>query len=85
VGLFLKACWNTVKKDIYKLCFELYEWNLNLASVNMGHIALVPKVATPEGINDCRPITLLNCIMRIVTTLLANRLQQKVLKQFHKN
>jgi hypothetical protein len=51
----------------------------------MGHIALVPKVATPEGINDCRPITLLNCIMRIVTTLLANRLQQKVLKIVHKN
>jgi hypothetical protein len=51
----------------------------------MGHIALIPKVATPEGINDYRPITLLNCILKIVTKLLANRLQPKVLKTVHKN
>jgi retron-type reverse transcriptase len=51
----------------------------------MGHITLIPKVATPEGINDYRPITLLNCGMKILTKLLANRLQKIVLKIIHKN
>jgi hypothetical protein len=84
-GLFLKSCWNTIKEDIYELCFQFYEGNLDLESINMGHITLIPKVAVPIGVNDYRPITLLNCVLKILTKLLANRLQKIVLKIIHKN
>jgi hypothetical protein len=84
-GLFLKCCWNTIKEDIYDLCFQFYDGKLDLESTNMGYITLIPKVATPAGVNDYRPITLLNCVLKILTKLLANRLQKIVLKIIHKN
>jgi hypothetical protein len=84
-GHFLKSCWNIIKEDIYKLCFNFYDGSLDLTSINMGHITLIPKIPVPEGVNDYRPITLLNCILKIITRLLANRLQKKVLQIAHKN
>jgi hypothetical protein len=84
-GQFLKSCWHIIKEDIYKLCYEFYEGNLNLESINMGHITLIQKIQNPEGVNDFRPITLLNCVLKILTKLLANRLQKVVLKIVHKN
>jgi hypothetical protein len=84
-GLFRKSCWSTIKEDIYELCFSFSEGNLDLESINMGYITLIPKISTPGGINDYRPITLLNCVQKIITMLLANRLQKIVLKIIHKN
>jgi hypothetical protein len=75
-GQFLKSCWHIIKDDIYQLCFDFYEGNLNLESINMGHITLIPKVASPENVNEYRPITLLNCVLKLLTKLLANRLQK---------
>ena len=34
-GQFLKSCWNVIKEDIYKLCFDFFDGKLNLESVNM--------------------------------------------------
>jgi retron-type reverse transcriptase len=84
-GQFLKSSWHIIKHDIYKLCDDFYEGNLDLESINMGHITLIPKVPTPESINDYRPITLLNCVLKIITKLLADRLQKVVLRIVHKN
>jgi hypothetical protein len=84
-GQFLKNCWHIIKEDIYKLCFDFYDVNLNLESINMAHITLVPKVQSPTRINDFRPITLLNCVVKILTKLLANRLQNVVLRIVNKN
>jgi retron-type reverse transcriptase len=46
---------------------------------------LIPKVAVPESVNDFRPITLLNCCLKIITKILANGLRKVVLKIVHKN
>jgi hypothetical protein len=84
-GQFLKSCWHIIKQDIYQLCFDFYEGKLDIESINMGHITLIPKVASPESVNDFRPITLLNCCLKIITKILANRLQKVVLRIVHKN
>jgi hypothetical protein len=84
-GKFLKSSWHIIKHDIYKLYEDFYEGNLDLESINMGHITLIPKVPAPEGINDYKPITLLNCVLKIITKLLADRLWKVVLRTVHKN
>lgn len=84
-GLFLKKCWHIIKEDFYQLCFDFYEGNLNIESINDGFITLIPKTNSPETANDYRPITLLNCCLKVITKLLANRLQKVVLKIIHKN
>jgi hypothetical protein len=68
-GLFLKTCSDTIKEDVYQLCFDFSEGNLNLDSINMGYITLIPKVQSPQEVSDYMPITLLNCVLKIITKL----------------
>lgn len=84
-GVFLKRCWPLIKEDIYRMCEDFYEERINLASINTYFIVLVPKISSPLSVNDYRPISLLNCCVKILTKLLADRLQPHVLKIIHKN
>ncbi|XP_037427272.1 uncharacterized protein LOC119292583 [Triticum dicoccoides] len=84
-GIFIKKCWHIIKNDFYDLCNQFYEGTLNLESINEGFITLIPKVRSPENVSDFRPITLLNCCLKILTKLLANRLQKLILKIVHRN
>jgi hypothetical protein len=84
-GLFLKVCWPVIKYDFYRLCEEFWEGSMNLQSINDSFITLIPKVASPEGANDFRPISLLNICLKLITKILANRLQLKVLELVHVN
>ena len=84
-GAFLKACWPIIKNDFYLLCDEFHQGGLNLESINAGFITLIPKVNSPECVNDFRPITLLNCCLKLITKILANRLQKIILRIVHRN
>uniref|UniRef100_A0A8R7UGQ2 Reverse transcriptase domain-containing protein n=1 Tax=Triticum urartu TaxID=4572 RepID=A0A8R7UGQ2_TRIUA len=67
------------------LCEQFHEGTINLESINEGFITLITKVPSPETLNDFRPITLLNCCLKIITKILANRLQKIILKLVHRN
>ena len=84
-GAFLKKCWNTVKEQFYQLCFQFYEGNLDIQSINTTYITLIPKLANPETINDYRPISLVSITLKIITKLLANRMRQVIITSIHKN
>ena len=84
-GAFLKVCWPIIKLDFYRLCEEFHQGTLNLESLNYGYITLIPKSRAPESVNDFRPITLLNCCLKLITKILANRLQRVILRIVHKN
>ena len=43
------------------------------------------KNSAPSSLNDYRPITLLNCCLKVITKLLANRLQRVILRIIHRN
>lgn len=84
-GMFYKKAWHIIREDIYKLCNDFYDHQANIKSINSSYITLVPKKDNPENVNDFRPISLLNSSMKIITKLLANRLQGKALKVVHEN
>lgn len=84
-GVFLKKCWSLIKEDIYKMCEDFYNERIDLAPLNSSFIVLVPKISSPISANDYRPISLLNCCVKILTKLLADRLQPLVLRIAHKN
>lgn len=56
-----------------------------MGSINEGFITLIPKVPSPTTVNDFRPITLLNCCLKVITKLLANRLQKIILQLVNRN
>lgn len=48
-------------------------------------VTLVPKKDRPNMVNDFKPISLLNSSIKLITKLLANRLQRVILRLVHKN
>ena len=82
---FIKKCWPIIKQDFYDLCQAFYSGNVCLQSINGSCISLIPKTDGPTKVNDFRPISPLNTSMKIITKLLANRLQLAIQQIIHKN
>jgi hypothetical protein len=77
--VFLKSCWDIVSPELYNLCQEFAEGRVILDNINISLITLIPKKQAPTTINDYRPISLLNTCLKLLTKLLADRLQQWIL------
>ena len=84
-GCFLKSCWHIIKKEFYNLCQDFYNGSVNLQAINSSFITLIPKKNNPESLNDYRPISLLSSVLKLLTKLMANRVQPIILKLVHKN
>jgi len=82
---FIKASWPTIKQDFYDLCRSFFENNCCLQSINSSYITLIPKVDIPQLANDFRPISLLNTSVKLLTKILAVRLQSSITSLIHKN
>jgi hypothetical protein len=83
-GMFLKKCWHLIKNDFYSLCADFYD-EINLESINTSYITLVPKKDGPKTVNDFWPISLMNISLKVITKILADRLQTIILQVLHKN
>ena len=57
----------------------------SLESINSSFITLIPKDNNPTSLNDFRPITLMNCVLKLLTKLMANRLQRVIIPIIHQN
>lgn len=82
---FVKACWRIIKKDFYELSLAFQTGEVALQSINGSFISLIPKLDNPECVSDFRPISLLNISIKIITKLLANRLQKYIVDIIHRN
>jgi hypothetical protein len=82
---FIKSCWPIIAKDVKDLIQDFYDEKVTLESINSSFITLIPKGDNPVSANDFRPISLLNSVLKIITKLLANRLQKVILKLVHNN
>jgi hypothetical protein len=63
-GQFLKKCWHIIKEDIYALCFDFFSGLVDIQAINNSFITLIPKVNNPSTVNDFRPISLINCVVK---------------------
>lgn len=71
---FFQKHWSLVQDTCVKLCYDFFEGRANLEHLNWVNIALIAKKASPESINDYRPISLINSTCKIISKLLTNRL-----------
>jgi hypothetical protein len=84
-GVFFKKCWNIIKEDIYQLCFDFFNGRVELHAINSSFITLVPKVNSPTTVDEFIHISLINCVIKIITKMLGDRLQSVILSLIHKN
>lgn len=82
---FVKKCWPIICQDVYKVCDAFYSGDICLQSINGSLITLVPKHDNAVKVVDFRPISFLNTSVKIITKLLANRLQLVLPQLIHKN
>ncbi|GJV18249.1 putative RNA-directed DNA polymerase, eukaryota, reverse transcriptase zinc-binding domain protein [Tanacetum coccineum] len=71
---FFKEYWDLIGTDF---CEAVESFFLNGSfpkGCNSSFIALIPKVVDAKFVNDFRPISLIGCVYKVVTKILANRL-----------
>jgi hypothetical protein len=56
-----------------------------MQSINSSHIVLIPKIDNPTKVGDYIPISLLNSSVKLITKILANRLQAVITELIHRN
>ena len=82
---FIKGCCPLLAADFMLLYENFHRGEVCLRSINNSHIVLIPKKDGPENVSDYRPISLLNSSIKLITKLLANRLQKLVKGLVHQN
>ncbi|KAJ0870075.1 putative RNA-directed DNA polymerase [Helianthus annuus] len=75
---FIKHFWELVETDFIILLDYFYVHGTLNRGCNSSFITLVPKIANPNHIKDFRPISLIGCISKVVSKVLANRLKKVI-------
>jgi len=71
---FIKQFWSILKGDFMRFVMEFHRNGRLSKGINATFTALIPKVASPQHMNDFRPISLGNCMYKVLAKILANRL-----------
>ncbi|PNY07495.1 cysteine-rich receptor-like protein kinase, partial [Trifolium pratense] len=72
---FIKDFWTELRGDIMRFISEFHRNGKLTKGINSTFIALIPKVDSPQRLNDFRPISLVGCLYKILAKVLANRLR----------
>ena len=72
---FLQSNRATLKEDVLNMFAEFYSSGKFVASLNSTFIGLIPKKARVVNIKDFRSISLVGCICKLLSKVLAMRLR----------
>lgn len=72
---FYLAFYDLLGKYLLKVVEESRSFGCLYHVINSTFIALIPKSDTPSSFDDYRPISLCNCLYKIISKIIANRLR----------
>ncbi|GAU16239.1 hypothetical protein TSUD_298710 [Trifolium subterraneum] len=72
---FIKDFWSEMQTDIMRFMAEFHRNGKLTKGLNSTFIALIPKVDSPQRLNDFRPISLVGSLYKVLAKVLANRLR----------
>lgn len=73
---FVKKAWGFLKDLVLQFFAEFHENGRLTKGINSTLISLIPKVDCPTTFKDYRPISMVGCIYKILSKVLANRIKQ---------
>ncbi|GAU35629.1 hypothetical protein TSUD_30470, partial [Trifolium subterraneum] len=71
---FIKDFWAELRGDVMRFISEFHRNRKLTRGLNSTFIALIPKIDSPQRLNDFRPISLVGSLYKILAKVLANRL-----------
>ena len=74
-ALFYQKNWALVADKVYEMVLQALQGKGLPQGINSTHIALLPKIQTPETAAHFRPIGLCNVSYKIITKVIVNRLK----------
>ncbi|KAL9673990.1 hypothetical protein QQ045_030254 [Rhodiola kirilowii] len=75
-AMFYQSNWDIVGRDVVEVVLNCLNSGVLGSDLNETLIVLVPKVKKVDTVEDLRPISLCNVVMKIITKVLANRLKE---------
>jgi len=75
---FTKEFWDLLHEDLMRFLVDFHQNGKLTKGLNSTFIALIPKVNSPQRLNDFRPISLVGCLYKVIAKVLANRLRSVV-------
>ncbi|KAL1205274.1 hypothetical protein V5N11_011557 [Cardamine amara subsp. amara] len=72
---FFRRSWNVVGEDVVKAVQEFFCKGRLLKQWNATAISLIPKKEGADKVKDFRPISLCNVIYKVISKLIARRIQ----------
>jgi hypothetical protein len=75
---FFKEFWVELKTDVLRFVSEFHRNGKLTKGLNSTFIALIPKVDSPQRLNEFRPISLVGSLYKILAKVFANRLRMVI-------
>ncbi|XP_019427110.1 PREDICTED: uncharacterized protein LOC109335433 [Lupinus angustifolius] len=75
---FLKKFWECLKDDFIRMVEDFYSFGNLPRGCNASFIVLIPKNNSSQSLGEYRPISLIGCIHKIISKLLAARLKKVI-------
>lgn len=72
---FLKATWSVIGAEVTRAVQEFFRNDMMLKQWNCTAITLIPKKVNADRISDFRPISLCNVLYKIISKIIAKRLE----------
>jgi hypothetical protein len=76
----IRKCWPILKIPMLGMIHETFECGELMQTFKLGLIKIIPKKGNPMRIGDWRPITLLCCGYKLISGLVAERLEKYLMK-----
>ncbi|XP_074283303.1 uncharacterized protein LOC141607854 [Silene latifolia] len=75
-AFFFHKCWHFIKHDVIGTVLAMLNGNSSPEFLNKTLLVLIPKSSAPETVDNFRPISLCNVIMKIIRRCITNRLKK---------
>ena len=73
---FFQELYEFLGKDILRVAEDSRQSGRLPVSFNSTFIALIPKIDNPSSLDDFRPISLCNCIYKVISKIIARRIKR---------
>lgn len=79
-GFYLREMWEDLKKDFIGVIQEFHSTGKLPQGLNSTFLVLIPEIEFPVFMQGYHPISLINCTLKILLKLLAQRLKEPITK-----